>query len=1092
MSHYPKLDVIVITAANRAQAAFFRAQMLEREDRGLLPPECTWRVIPDPGDRSLGSGMSTISVLADLATTLFSGGETVDACFRGKRALVIHSGGDARRIPAYAALGKAFLPMPCDVIPPGRSPWQRLPAAILDLLLETFVRIPRPSQGEVLVCSGDVLLTFDAAQTNLYAEDGIAGLGIACPPLVGERHGVYVTPNPASGGLVSDFLQKPTLAQMQTHGAIDSDGHVLVDTGVLSFSPHAIEALLHAAGVRIRGQDIRVIPGLYADTLAGRISVVDLYREIILTLPSDISSNTYLASLRSVVRTPHALETLSDFYRAMREANVPLFVAASYSGEFFHVGSSGDLLTRFAQRSRASHRFGFKSGHRTSDCGPTNSSRRAIRTHHPIVYNSVVNLEHAEISGHAFIEACDLGDETHAPLLHLDGDNILVGVRWRDFPENIQSLHLPTGIGMVCLPVFDPDSNISRIVPMLFGTLDDNKAAVETGQWRLFNQRLEMLVEAGIPRDALWPGESEHSGWTARLWSIAERRWDTLRLMLDLLGRECPLPDAARAVVAIWEQESSAARFSLRDLMQMIDYDELLKRRQVIAAEDDNRHLLADILDNNDFPASEVISRLEKMKDENEAAGRLLTNLHHRLSIREDNSLPVLQRARLLHTASVILRSTSLSDGTDSAERSTGAFSRHQTGWTADGLDQSAFDEIASAVASASSVPHGPQPAAILHDQVVWVTAPARIDFAGGWSDTPPICLEMGGAVLNAAVSLNRQYPVQVMAKLNDENCIRLTSIDLGRQEVFCDAAALGGPVDLAHWTSLARAALALTGIAPDIAAGSTGLLSGGRDMLQQSLEVLGGGLDLTLFSGLPKGSGMGTSSILGAAVLACLMRVLGKGHSQTELIGLTSLLEQRMTSGGGWQDQVGGILAGAKLICTEPGMQQVPSVQWTSFGAAGKVGDPLRERMLLYFTGQKRLAKNILQNIVGSYLAREPHILRLVKQLKQGAIDAKYALEANDADAFASCVNDYWEMKKAIDPGSTNQHIEEIIGKIRAHTSACSLCGAGGGGFMLIIARDEAAKRKIQSTLQTAPPNLSARFFDFEIDQVGLAVTVL
>ena len=40
-----------------------------------------------------------------------------------------------------------------------------------------------------------------------------------------------------------------------------------------------------------------------------------------------------------------------------------------------------------------------------------------------------------------------------------------------------------------------------------------------------------------------------------------------------------------------------------------------------------------------------------------------------------------------------------------------------------------------------------------------WVTAecPARIDVAGGWSDTPPITYEHGGAVVDAAITVDGQ-----------------------------------------------------------------------------------------------------------------------------------------------------------------------------------------------------------------------------------------------------------------------------------------------------------------------------------------------
>ena len=44
---------------------------------------------------------------------------------------------------------------------------------------------------------------------------------------------------------------------------------------------------------------------------------------------------------------------------------------------------------------------------------------------------------------------------------------------------------------------------------------------------------------------------------------------------------------------------------------------------------------------------------------------------------------------------------------------------------------------------------------------------------------------------------------------------------------------------------------------------------------------------------------------------------------SVQELSDLVLALEQFMTTGGGWQDQVGGIYPGAKLTMTGPGPRQ-------------------------------------------------------------------------------------------------------------------------------------------------------------------------
>ena len=95
-------DVVVITAANAAQAKGYREQVKWRRERGMLPGDVEVLVVPDPGGRRVGSLGATVNVLRKL-----------DA-HSGKKVFICHSGGDARRTPGYAAMGKAFTPMPAE------------------------------------------------------------------------------------------------------------------------------------------------------------------------------------------------------------------------------------------------------------------------------------------------------------------------------------------------------------------------------------------------------------------------------------------------------------------------------------------------------------------------------------------------------------------------------------------------------------------------------------------------------------------------------------------------------------------------------------------------------------------------------------------------------------------------------------------------------------------------------------------------------------------------------------------------------------------------------------------------------------------
>ena len=92
---------------------------------------------------------------------------------------------------------------------------------------------------------------------------------------------------------------------------------------------------------------------------------------------------------------------------------------------------------------------------------------------------------------------------------------------------------------------------------------------------------------------------------------------------------------------------------------------------------------------------------------------------------------------------------------------------------------------------------------------------------------------------------------------------------------------------------------------------------------LRQHLEAFGCGIELTLLSAIPAGSGLGTSSILAATVLGTLSEFCGLNWDKNEIGNRTLILEQLLTTGGGWQDQYGGILGGVKLLQTQAGFLQ-------------------------------------------------------------------------------------------------------------------------------------------------------------------------
>jgi fucokinase len=399
---------------------------------------------------------------------------------------------------------------------------------------------------------------------------------------------------------------------------------------------------------------------------------------------------------------------------------------------------------------------------------------------------------------------------------------------------------------------------------------------------------------------------------------------------------------------------------------------------------------------------------------------------------------------------------------------------------TAIRLRARAFEAVGDAVLAQCALPTKPVRAVILHDQAVWTSMPVRVDLAGGWSDTPPICNEVGGSVVNVAVTLRGQLPIQVVAKLEEEPVIRITSTDLGETRVIRSAREFSQRGDPRRWSSLAENALVLTGAAP----------ADPKASLAKWLDAVGGGISLTMFSAVPKGSGLGTSSILGAATIDALDRVFGRERSPEGLFAATSALEQMLGSRGGWQDQVGGVVGGFKIGRTAPGADQRPRVERLSMPELA--AREFAGRSLLYFTGERRMAKNILENVVWNWLVLEPSAIEAVRRLRANADRMRAALRAGDLGAVVAELDEYRECKRQIDPGSCPRWLDALAERWKRQLSSWCFAGAGGGGFVLLVARDAAGARAISAGLERDPPHPRARAFAFEVDPVGIRRAVL
>ena len=353
--------------------------------------------------------------------------------------------------------------------------------------------------------------------------------------------------------------------------------------------------------------------------------------------------------------------------------------------------------------------------------------------------------------------------------------------------------------------------------------------------------------------------------------------------------------------------------------------------------------------------------------------------------------------------------------------------------------------------------------AKIVHDETA-ISLPLRVNFGGGWTDTAPHCLENGGVVLNAAISLNGELPVEVRLAKIPELKIVFDSRDMDVHGEFTDIEPLQNTGDPFEPFALQKACLLACGILPK---------EGGD--LSEILSRLGGGFEMhSEVTKVPKGSGLGTSSILSAAAVKAVLEFTGIPYDEEKLYSTVLAMEQLMSTGGGWQDQVGGLIPGLKLISSEPGLKQHLKVDHVALSDAVK--QELNARFAIIYTGQRRLARNLLRDVIGRYLGNEPDSLYAHKEIQKTAALMRFALERGDVDEFASLLDHHWALSKMIDAGSSNTLIEQIFMAIDDLIDARMVCGAGGGGFLQVILKKDVTKAEVHDRLKEV-------FQDFDVD---------
>lgn len=913
----------------------------------------------DPVGARLGSGGGTTWLL-EASRRNEAPGVSMEEWLGQEKRILLHAGGQSRRLPGYAPSGKILTPIPVFRWARG----QRLSQNLLSLQLPLYERIMQkaPESLHTLIASGDVYIRANQPLQEIPEVDVVC-YGLWVEPSLAKNHGAFVSSR-KSPDILDFMLQKPSL---ETLGELAGSHLFLMDIGIWLLSDKAVR-LLRKHSYTEDGEAMKAY---------------DLYAEFGLAL----GKNPRI--------TDSELNQLSV-------AILPL-----PGGEFYHYGTSRELIssTLAVQNLVRDQRA---------------IMQRKVKPHPAMfVQNAVLHQKLTAENSELWIENSYIGENWT-----LRSQQIITGV-----PENNWNLSLPEGICVDVVPIGE-----TNWAARPYGFNDLFKGALsDTSTLFMGKPILAWAMERGITLS----GDEDIQN--APLFPVCQTV-DELGKMLRWMITE---PDREEGK-HIW---LSARKLSANDLSDQANLCRLVAQREVFRKKDWS--LLAANHEKSVFYQLDLSDAAESFAKDKIVLPKALS---------EDN--PLMKRIHNHMFRSQVMKIL----GETYKEEEQKAFALLREGL------------VGSVLGSKQ------QPCLnVYRDQIVWGRSPVRIDLAGGWTDTPPYCLYAGGNVVNVAIELNGQPPLQVYIKPSDTRKIILRSIDLGAMEVISSWDELRDYNKVGSPFSIPKAALALAGFIPEFSAEAYA-------SLEAQLEAFGSGLEITLLAAIPAGSGLGTSSILAATVLGAISDFCGLAWDKDEIGNRTLILEQLLTTGGGWQDQYGGVLHGLKLLQTNEGFNQSPLVRWLP---EYLFTDPeYRPCHLLYYTGITRTAKDILSEIVrGMFLNSEAH-LGLLSEMKAHALDMYEAIQRGDFVTYGKLVGKTWEQNKALDSGTNPAAVEAIISKIQAYALGYKLPGAGGGGYLYIVAKDPGAALQIRKILTLSPPNSNARFVEMSLSNKGLQIS--
>ncbi|XP_056009006.1 L-fucose kinase-like isoform X1 [Ostrea edulis] len=1075
---------IVLTTANKDWTYAFQKELELRQAKGYIGKDVIVLTVEDPKSY-VGSGGATINALVTITEYISAqqGHSVISAeVLEQSKILILHSG---RQYP-YDQCGRAFVTLPAEYVTPEYDGL----ICNIDILIKNITEKLAVKSGPGLwVSSTDMILSFPKACDIPWKNCDACAITVPATPQYCKHHGVYKIDKE---GYVENILYQKDVGSLECCEI--KDGKVPVVCSVVFFNYLIAQKLLA----------FHVKPPLDACTYMGLDSgeppiQLSLFFDVMLPMATGVTETDFVNGKWSRNATPNDPES----QRRMKKARsllwkelggYKMWACLVESGQFHYLSGEAQDHKRLIQNCPYQTNF--------SETAFTWSNRT-----HSYIESSCKVDENSTIVNSALYGNVTVGGKTVVSCCKIRGnvtlgkDCYVAGLKVETVKKTIT---IDDSMVVQSFNVHLRTLGITREILTIHGRYDK----IQVPYWKSSSTFCNMpmvvwMTKTGIVKEDLWGTDVENedqSMFQAKLFPILHAT-DSIGLE-DLLWIQGAVPDEDRTRFKRWQ---SSWRLSMKEILSFVNAEQELQCRREMFYEVKKEEI-----------SDALIQKLHKgfhpIYNSAGIDGFSISILEKLDSVaKTSQNDPGVAARTLANIADVLGSKAGLKGGLRSGPAANKAWAKAfnllenkelERGVTALAKERSKWLDRPDLLVRAAR--HYEGAAQILIRQAVmtakeyfkpescsmpfmnkWVTAlcPARIDVSGGWSDTPPITYEHGGAVTMVALQVKGKHPVGAKAKRIDEP--KLVFVIYGNDgdntEVICREIS-----DLEDYYQpySPGALLKASFICADIVS-----LSSPKSLRDQLMEGYAGGFEVHSWSVLPQGSGMGTSSILAGAVMAAVLRASGKSCDKKGLIHAVLYLEQLLTTGGGWQDQVGGLMGGIKIGLSEA---KLPiAVEAVDLKVSDEVIQMVNERLLLIYTGKTRLARNLLQEVVRNWYARNPNIVETENALVVLAQECAHGFIDGDLRKVGSCLDNYWSMKKILAPGCETPIIAKLMAAARPFAYGMCMAGAGGGGFLYVLTKDKNQKHLLLDILGTVEGTEGKEVYECSVDREGLVLTV-